>query len=250
MAQKKSRNQSNSSLKPFYWVLGGIAVLGVVLIGLSMFRTRGATTEQPADLPPDAFASQAELVEAARGIPSGPEAAPVKLLVFSDYMCPACQHFALRVEPTIREQYIKNGQVQLVYYDFPLGGAHKYSFLASRAGRCALDQDKFWEYHDHLFQQQANWSFERNAPVQKFIDYARDLGLDVGKFEACLRSDEHTEVVSANRALGLKLGVNATPTIYMNGRMVGDAWSDAAKMKSLIDAQLGTSASQTTPQDQ
>jgi len=239
VAPQKKKNQGTSTLKTFYWVLGAIGVLGVILIGLSLFRSRGATTEQPADLPPDAFASQAELVAAARGIPSGPDNAPVKLLVFSDFMCPACQHFALRVEPSIREQYISNGKVQLVYYDFPLGGAHKYSFLASRAGRCALDQNKFWEYHDHLFQQQSNWSFERSAPVQKFIDYARELGLNVGDFEACLRSDRHTDVVSANRALGLNLGVNATPTVYMNGRMVGDAWSDPEKMRALIDRELG-----------
>lgn len=226
-------------MKTFYWVLGAIGVLGVVLIGLSMFRTRGVTTEQPADLPPDAFSSQAELVAAARGIPAGPENAPVKLLVFSDYMCPACQHFATVVEPGIREQYINNGQVQLVYYDFPLGGAHKYSFLASRAGRCALDQNKFWEYHDHLFKQQSNWAFSRNAPVQQFIDYARELGLNVQDFESCLRSDKHSDVVSANRALGIKLGVNGTPTVYMNGRMVGSAWSDPAEMKRLIDQQLG-----------
>jgi len=237
--QKKNNRQNGSSVKKFYWILGAIGVLGVVLIGLSMFRTRGAATDQPEDLPPGAFASQQELVAAARGISNGPDNAPVKLLVFSDYMCPACKQFALNVEPGIRDQYIKNGQVQLVYYDFPLGGAHKYSFLASRAGRCALDQNKFWEYHDLLFERQSAWSFERDAPVPQFIEYARELGLNAQEFESCVRSEKHSDVVTANRALGLNLGVNATPTIYMNGRMVGDAWSSFDKMKPLIDRELG-----------
>lgn len=240
MAPQKKKKQSSSTVKTFYGVLGLIAVLGVVLIGVSLFRNRGTATEQPADLPPDAFASQAELVAAARGIASGPESAPVRMLVFSDFTCPACQRFALSVEPMIREQYISNGRVQLVFYDFPLGGAHKYSFLASRAGRCALDQNRFWEYHDHLFQQQSNWSFERNPPVETFIDYARALGLNADEFESCLRSEKHSDVVRANRALGLNLGVNATPTVYMNGRTVGDAWADPEKMKALIDRELGT----------
>src|SRR5690606_8784396 len=120
-----------------------------------------------------------------------------QVVVFSDFMCPYCGQFTLQVERLLKENYAQTGKIHYVYYDFPLGGAHRHSFLAARAARCAGDQGKFWEYHDYLFGQQSEWSYKRNPPVGEFEDYAEALGLDRAAFSECLRSDRHADVVSA-----------------------------------------------------
>ena len=242
MAAQKTRKGSNSNagLKPFYYILGLVAVGGGVLFATGALGGGSAATE-PVDLPPEAVNNPQALVQAARGVKIGPDNAPVKILVFSDFMCPACKDFATKVEPHIKQQYGSNGQVQFVYYDFPLGGSHKYSFLASRASRCAEDQGKFWEYHDNLFVNQGEWSFSQTPPVSTFIEYAKTLGLNEGEFEGCLKSDKHAELVTANKALGDQLRVSGTPTVFMNGRYMAE-WYDFELLKPKIDRELGVPA--------
>ncbi|NIR59140.1 MAG: thioredoxin domain-containing protein, partial [Gammaproteobacteria bacterium] len=109
-----------------------------------------------------------------------------------------------------------------VYYDFPLTEIHAHAVLAARAGRCASDQGKFWEYHDLVFARQSSWAYARSAPVDAFRDYAEQLGLDGGAFQACLESDAHADVVTANRLLGERLGVPGTPTVIIDNRRVSD----------------------------
>ena len=140
--------------------------------------------------------------------------------------------------PLIKQEFIDRGQVQLVYYDFPLGGSHVHSFVAARAGRCAEDQDRFWVYKDMLLARQQDWSYSREAPIGKFLGYARELGLDEAAFESCLRSDQHAELVSANHELGEQLGVGGTPTVYINGRRA-EGWGDWTELRPAIQRELG-----------
>ena len=151
----------------------------------------------------------------------------------------------------MREDFIKTGKVQLVYQDFPLGGAHKWSFVAARAARCAQDQNKFWEYHDLLFNKQSTWSFERSAPTATFEGYARELQLDEKAFKDCLNSDKHAELVTANKALGEQLGVGHTPTLLMSpsGTELDQEWNDYGRMKARLEKELGliSAPATTTP---
>jgi protein-disulfide isomerase len=224
-------------MTPFYVVLALIAVIGV---GAIVYATRsgsdGGMATEPIDLRQLGDASA--LLERAEGVTVGPPDAPVQILVFSDYQCPGCAHWATQIEPMIKAEFVATGQVRLTYYDFPLGGNFKHSFVASRAARCAGDQGRFWEYHDRLMAQQPQWSYSQSTPTAYFLDLAGGIGIDQRQFESCLRSDAHAEVVTANRVLGETLGVTGTPTVFLNGRAVRD-WQNYGSVRSAIQAAGG-----------
>jgi protein-disulfide isomerase len=242
----KKTAKGGNNLKPFYWLLGIIALGGLGFIAMSALG-KPKPVAAPVDLPPAAVSNVGELVKTARGIKYGQDNAPVRILVFSDFTCPACRHFATAVEPTLKQEMIETGKVQLVYYDFPLGGgAHRWGFLASRAGRCAEEAGKFWQLHDRLFTAQSEWAFRPSAPVKDFEKYATEAGIDKGPFLACLNSDKHAQLVSANKALGDQLGVGGTPTLFMNTRQLSREWQDYAALKERINRELGVPAAATT----
>jgi protein-disulfide isomerase len=224
-------------MKPFYAVMALIAVLGVVGI---LLATRsggsGGMATEPLDLRQMNDAST--LLDRAQGVTAGPDDAPVQILVFSDYQCPGCAHWATQIEPMIKSEFVATGKVRLTYYDFPLGGNFKHSFVASRAARCAGDQGRFWEYHDGLMAQQQQWSYSGSTPTSYFISLASSLGVEQRQFESCLRSDAHAEVVTANRVLGETLGVTGTPTVFLNGRQLRD-WQNYGSVRTAIQAAGG-----------
>ena len=219
MAQNKRKGvqPASSGMKPFYMILGLVLFAGAGFIVYSMMN--GAkTATQPID---QEILSASELLSKAQGISRGPANAPVKVLVFADYTCPACARHALEFEPIFRDSLLSSGKVQEVFYDFPLGGVgeHKHSFLAARAGRCANEQNKFWEYHHVLFQKQREWAYGPNAPTKQLLDYGEEVGLDGKAFEACVKSEKYADVVTASHQLGTQLDVGSTPTIIVNGQI-------------------------------
>jgi protein-disulfide isomerase len=144
----------------------------------------------------------------------GSASAPVTLVEFSDFQCPFCQ----RVAPTLKQVKDTYGdKVRVVWKDFPLTQIHPQAFKAGEAAHCAADQGKFWEYHDRLF---ANQQALQPNDLKK---YAADLGLDAAAFGTCLDTSKHGERVRDGVAEGSRLGVNSTPTIYINGRVLSGA---------------------------
>jgi protein-disulfide isomerase len=243
VAQQRRNPKQTSGLARFYWVLGILAVVGLAAIGWIVIKNKtGKAAMEPIEVP-GAEDPQA-LVAKAQGVAVGKEDAPAKLLVFSDFMCPYCAQFAAQIEPVLVTEYVNTGKLQFVYYDYPLGGAHKYSFLASRAARCAGEQNKFWEYHNLIFAHQSDWSFEQDAPVKKLIDFGSEVGLDKGKLEQCVKSDKYADIVSANHMLGERLGVGGTPTLFMNGRKLPTEMLEIAALRKLIDQTVGTGTAQ------
>jgi protein-disulfide isomerase len=108
--------------------------------------------------------------------------------------------------------------VRIVWKDFPLTQIHPEAFKAAEAAHCAGEQGKFWEYHDRLF---ANQEALQPAALKA---YAADMELDSPRFDACLDSSQFADRVRAGVALGTRLGVNSTPTIYVNGRAFSGAF--------------------------
>jgi protein-disulfide isomerase len=234
--------QKKSGLSRFYWVLGILAVVGVAVIGWVVLRSKQANAAMEPVEVAGADDPQA-LVAKAKGLARGNDAAPVKMLVFSDFQCPFCAQFAATMEPALQSEFVNTGKMQFVYYDFPLGGAHKYSFLMARAARCADDQQKFWEFHNLAFGQQSNWAFDENPPLDKIFEYGKTVGLDEGKFKSCVNSEQHQDLVSANRLLGEQLGVNATPTIFINGKRVPiNSVMDIRALREMINREGGAPA--------
>ena len=245
MAQSKRRPRqgsgSASKLRSFYIVLALVAVAGAGWIAYSLIGggNRGAAATQLVEL--TGLDDPQALYQAAKGIVAGEPAAPVQVLVFSDFTCPACKTWSTAVEPQIKNEFVNTGRVRLVYQDFPLGPGpgHEHGFIAARAARCAEEQGKFWELHDIFFARQSEWTFASTAPIDQFVEYARLVGIDAVPFEACVRSDRHADVVTANRRLGETLGVNGTPTVYVGSRPVGE-WSSYAAVREAILRELGS----------
>jgi len=207
--QGQVRGSSSSTMN---WILIGVGALAVLLVLWNVvFSTAGDGAREPVQV---VYGSTQELVEMARGMEMGDPDAPVTIMDFSDYQCPACRSFALQAKPVLQNRFIDEGLAKFVYYDFPLPH-FPHSFLAARAARCAGDQEAYWPYHDQLFGAQQEWSGQSD-PFSSFVGYAADLGLNRGDFRSCLGSDEHAEVVSANIELGRRLGVGGTPGIFLD----------------------------------
>jgi protein-disulfide isomerase len=215
-----------------------VAVAGVAAIAWALSRGAGQAVTEPLDM---SGLSGSELMAEARPVARGAASAPVEVMVFSDYTCPGCRSFAQLSKPTVME-LVEDGTARLLYYDFPLGGAsHPHSFISARAARCAGDQDHYWDYQDVLFARQDVWAYQGSAPLDAFIDYAGEVGMDTASFAECLRSDAHAQVVSANLALAVELGINSTPTVFVGSRpLAGNSWADPDAVRAAILRETGS----------
>jgi len=240
-AKQKSSSDSGGSMTSFYWVLGAVAVIAVGSVGYSLVG--GGFTEAALGAIPIEYENPQELVEMAAGVERGDPNAPITIMEFADFQCPACQQFATRVKPEVDLAYVETGVAKFVFQNFPLDG-HPYAFLAARAARCAMDQggEHFWSYHDQLFLNQSSWSPNTVPPIAAFESYARTLGLDEDEFNSCLNSDQHAASVSASIELGKLMAVNGTPTVFVSGggsmatRVTN--WSQFAAFQEIIDGLL------------
>ena len=224
--QRKGSSGRGGGNRTFYIVLGVIVVAGLGALGYAVAGGGGPAATELVDLQVN---SARELYDQAVPVRLGADDAPVKVVEFADFQCPACGDFSLQVRPVLVDQYVESGQVQLIFYDFPLVSIHDKAVLAARAARCAGEQalpdaehGAYWTYHDKLFQEQARWAYAQGSVVGDFVDYAGQVGLDEGEFGACLRSDRYADVVTANRRLGDQLRISSTPTILVNNRRVND----------------------------
>jgi len=149
------------------------------------------------------------------------------MVEFGDFECPFCK----RDEDTVKQLRTKYGdRIKLVYMDFPLPN-HPHALDAAKAARCAGEQGKFWQYHDQLFADQSKLALpDLKADAKK-------LGLDTTKFDACLDQAKYEADVQRDVAEGKRLGVDRTPTFYIDGRMIGDA-QQAAKFEEVIGEEL------------
>ena len=138
------------------------------------------------------------------------------LVEFSDFQCPACAIYY----PLVKQLKAEFGdKLGVVYRHFPLRNIHKNADLAARASEAALNQDKFWEMHDMIFENQKEWSTSNNA-LSLFTNYAVSLGLDREKFLADIDSNFVYDKVNSNYQEGLSLKVGGTPTFFLNGKKI------------------------------
>lgn len=144
----------------------------------------------------------------------GNEEAEVVVVEYSDFQCPACAAY----EPVVDRMLEELGdQVALVYRHYPLTSIHQNAQLAAQAAEAAGLQGKFWEMHDTLFLQQTVWS-EVKDPTDIFVEYALDIGIEKETFLADLNSDKVKDLVAEDVASGNRLGIQGTPTFYVNGK--------------------------------
>jgi protein-disulfide isomerase len=138
----------------------------------------------------------------------------VQLVEFGDFQCPACGN----AEPWV-EQARKDfaGKLTIVFRNFPLTQLHPNAMNAAEVAEAAGAQGKYWEMHDKLYATQKDWS-ALGDPTSIFASYAQAIGVpDIAKFQADLAAKTYANAIAADVADGNSLGVNATPTFYVNG---------------------------------
>jgi protein-disulfide isomerase len=149
------------------------------------------------------------------GNPSiGPADAPITIIEFSDYQCPYCQKWHSEVFFRLLENYPT--QIRIVYRDFPLTGIHPEAVPAAAAANCANVQGAFWSFHNKLF------SYEYDLSKDAYLNYAREINLDMTTFTACLESNIFTAEVTSDLNYILDLTSEfgfqqSTPTFFING---------------------------------
>jgi protein-disulfide isomerase len=164
---------------------------------------------------------------AATGPALGPDDAPVTIVEFSDYQCPFCG----RVEPTIKELLARYPtQIRVVYRHLPLS-FHPLARGASEAAACADDQERFWAFHDLLFENQ------KNLEREDLLDHAETLDLDLALFEACLDDPATAARVQQDFDAARSLGATATPSFFINGIMLTGA-QPISSFEAVIDEEL------------
>ena len=167
--------------------------------------------------------------------------APVRIVEYGDYQCPACAQFTVNMKPRLIQDYIATGQVSFEYRD--LTGLGDESMDAAIGAACALEQDRYWEFHDTLFHNQAGRD-EGGFSEERMSQMAEELELDVDEFEDCLESDRHDEEIASMANQATEDGVTATPTLIIPGQPPLVGVPSYESLQQQIDAALQAAGSQ------
>lgn len=229
-ATKTRRKTDNNNIG--IWIVGiSAAIVLVVVLAVALSNRPASIAATAPDLPAE------WLVGTTMGSPD----APVTIQAWEDFMCPACRQWTSTVKPQLIEEYIKTGQVRLEFHQFPLNIHAPGAEMAAMASLCANDQNAFWPYHSRLFpaQDQGQPGFTIDALVR----YADELGLDSQALMECMSSQKYREQVTASGNEAISLGLNATPSILVNGVRLNNPFDYEGEFKTAIENALGEAGS-------
>lgn len=210
--------------------MGAAALTGAALVALA----------SPAGLGLDklSFIGQAEAqtVDAAKlmapgalpDIVLGKDDAPVTIVEYASMTCGHCAHFHTTTYPVLKEKYIDTGKVKLILREFPLDIVAKAAFMLAR---CA-GPDKYYPMVTTLFENQKNWAFNNN-PAQALMTIAKQSGMTEQQFNTCLSDAKLAGEIDETAKRGSELGVNSTPTFFINGKQIAGAISTEELDKEL-----------------
>lgn len=202
-------------------IIAVVLVAGIVAFAV-FSRKKGSDSNSPFETgsqhsgnpPPAGQASPAATIPITR--PNVKVSSPVILEEYGDYQCPPCG----ALYPVLKNIEAEYGdQVRIVFHHFPLTSIHKNALIAARAAEAARNQGKFKEMHDQLYRNQNSWK-DLADPRPTFIGYARELGLNSDRFVADLDSADVEQRIASDMRRGSAAGVTATPTVFIEGRML------------------------------
>jgi protein-disulfide isomerase len=219
----KSR-QNATILRFFYIVLSLVVIAGIAVITIAALGK------------PQQLSTVAGVAGSVAAVPNnlpakGRADAPVTVIEYSDFQCPACGLFATEMQAQFERDYVDTGKVRLLYHDFPLP-QHRNAIPAAEAARCAADQNVFWNMYQMLFFNQQEWA-EQPQPLNQFLSYADKNRLNRATFQRCMNDHTHRAEVLLAQRTGNQAGINQTPTFVIDGRQY-----TALDLRAAVDAAL------------
>ena len=221
---------------PMVLLTVGAVAVGLVVVLVASGVLGGKNGGSTGDLLVPIRPTPSELVDTTNPRALGPADAPVTIEVWSDFQCPACGFFAKSIEPDLIDEYVRTGDVNLIYRDMAfIDNSEKgESHQAAAAARCAGDQGKFWEYHDYLFENQNGenkGAFDRATLDQ----IATAVGLDMTVFGSCMSSDAAVRRFRPRRPRGRRRGSSPRrrwPSTACSSRPARSRWRTTPRVRA------------------
>lgn len=215
LREQRARQQRQQRL----WTVLGIAVVAIVIVGLLIWPAIQQASQPYGDIVK--ITPQTDLPQT-DGTHMGDPNAAITIEVFSDFQCPSCKVFAEGTEVAVIDEFVRTGQAQLIFRHFPFIDDYvttKESDQAANASMCASEQGRFWDYHDIVY---ANWQSENKGAFndERLEAFAKSLGLDMTQWSACFVENKFNDSIQADFQLGEERTINATPSIFVNGKQV------------------------------
>jgi protein-disulfide isomerase len=218
-----------------------ILFVAAVALGSVWFLKRSTNAVQP--IASNRNSSSTTPGPVAVGVPGaepahtqGPANAPVHLEEFGDFECPPCG----LLHPILEEMRHEFGdKLKITFREFPLVPTHQHAMAAASAAEAAGLQGKFWEMHELLYDNQKTWH-EQFDVRPTFEGYAKQIGLDVARFQKDINSEQVADRILQDGKRGHSLGVKGTPTVFLNGREVPFESLPSDKLRVLIQSALNS----------
>jgi protein-disulfide isomerase len=218
----------------FYIALGVLVVAGIGTLSYLSARGPQAVSQVDSTLPP--IPNQGHVM--------GSESAPIEVVEFGDFECPACGSFATLAEPDIKARLVSTGLIRFRYMDFPLS-MHPNAWPAHLASWCAGEQGKFWEMHDAIFMNQDRWNTQATRrPDRVLSGFARQVGVNMDQYESCVSSRKYQQQIRANVAEGARRGVGGTPTFFIGNKRISEPLS-YDEFKKYVDEAIAEARART-----
>ena len=254
MTNRRQRRRANAERRqpqplqrstrlPYLLIGGGVLVVAAVavIVFAALSGDSGTDPVTPAAAQDEAtpVAAQGAAADASEPKPAPAQddaAATVPLVTleeFGDFQCSHCAQFALGMGRQLKKDFVDKGRINFVFRHFPFIGEE--SFRAAEATECARDQDRFWEYHDTVFE---NWNGVNKGAYSddNLKGFATSLQLDRGAFDSCLDNGKYRGKVEEDFQLGERMGVDSTPSLFLQGRRIRVA--DYSELAGLIESAI------------
>jgi protein-disulfide isomerase len=229
---KKKRQQRMNT----FLAVGGFILLVIIILAAPSIYNSLKPAGSFVQITPEAYPME-------NGKAMGDPNAKVKVDVYEDFQCPSCKQYTSTVEKQLlASTYITSGQVYYEFKQYPFIDSNsltKESHQSANASMCALEQGRFWDYHDILF---ANQGAVENGGAfndKRLQAFAESIGLDMTAFNKCFNTDKYSSEIEAEFQAGKNIGVTGTPTIFLNGTQVTPGFVPTYdELKTAIDAAL------------
>jgi len=240
MADSSSRTKRRGLVWPV--ILGAVPLL-ILTLGFVAGMGEGEEGSAPSGMGAPSGGVSEEMRELgqslARREPGDPMAmgdadAPVVMIAYSDYLCPFCRTWVMQTQPEIVDRYVDSGKVRIEWREFPYMG--QTSETLAIGARAAAEQDRFWQYHQRIYEEQEELEEAGSEVERRMTDLAAEAGADPERFAADLDRQELAESVQQDFDEGQQVGISGTPAFLVNGDPIMGAQPLSAFASSIDEA--------------